>query len=122
MAAPFYGFLAESPYFANRCEEEKIVFIGPSPDSIYKMGNKTIAKQIATKHKVPLLKGSQGNVKNPDEAKEIAEKIGYPVILKAASGGGGRGMRIVEKATQMEKMFKMATSEAEKAFNGCRIT
>ncbi|MFO7658488.1 MAG: biotin carboxylase N-terminal domain-containing protein [Bacteroidales bacterium] len=114
---PGYGFLAESPYFAKRCEEESIVFIGPSASAIYKMGNKTIAKQIATKHKVPLLQGSIGNVKNPEEAIEIADKIGYPVILKAASGGGGRGMRIVEKASQMEKMFKMATSEAEKAFN-----
>ena len=114
---PGYGFLAESPYFAKRCEEENIVFIGPSASAIYKMGNKTIAKQIATKHKVPLLKGSIGNVKNAEEAIEIANKIGYPVILKAAAGGGGRGMRIVEKSSQMEKMFKMATSEAEKAFN-----
>ncbi|MBN2610537.1 MAG: ATP-grasp domain-containing protein [Bacteroidales bacterium] len=114
---PGYGFLAESPYFAKRCEEENIIFIGPSASAIYKMGNKTIAKQIATKHKVPLLQGSIGNVKNPQEAIVIADKIGYPVILKAAAGGGGRGMRIVEKASQMEKMFKMATSEAEKAFN-----
>lgn len=114
---PGYGFLAESPYFAQRCEEEKIIFVGPSASAIYKMGNKTIAKQIATKHKVPLLKGSIGSVKDPAEAIEIANKIGYPVILKAAAGGGGRGMRIVEKSSQMEKMFKMATSEAEKAFN-----
>ncbi len=114
---PGYGFLAESPYFAQRCEEENIIFIGPSASAIYKMGNKTIAKQIATKHKIPLLKGSLGNIKNTKEAIEIAKKIGYPVILKAAAGGGGRGMRIVEKSSQMEKMFKMATSEAEKAFN-----
>jgi acetyl/propionyl-CoA carboxylase alpha subunit len=81
------------------------------------MGNKTIAKQIAQKHDVPLLQGSQGNVKNPKEAAEIAEIIGYPVILKAAAGGGGRGMRIVEKSSTMEKMFKMAANESEKAFN-----
>ncbi|HLO59442.1 MAG TPA: acetyl-CoA carboxylase biotin carboxylase subunit [Bacteroidales bacterium] len=114
---PGYGFLAENPYFAKRCEEENIVFIGPSAAAIYKMGNKTIAKQIAQKHGVPLLQGSQGTVKDPKEAEEIAEKIGYPVILKAAAGGGGRGMRIVEKASAMEKMFKMAAGESEKAFN-----
>lgn len=114
---PGYGFLAENPYFAKRCEESKIVFIGPSPDAIYKMGNKTIAKQLARKHHVPLLEGSQGNVANPVEAADIAIKIGYPVILKAASGGGGRGMRIVEKESGIEKNFKMASSEAEKAFN-----
>lgn len=114
---PGYGFLAESPYFAKRCEEEKILFIGPSSDMIYKMGNKTIAKQLARKYNVPLLQGSQGNVKSAQEAMKIAKKIGYPVILKAASGGGGRGMRIVEKESQVEKMFRLASTEAEKAFN-----
>jgi acetyl-CoA carboxylase biotin carboxylase subunit len=114
---PGYGFLAENPYFAKRCEEENIVFIGPSAAAIYKMGNKTIAKQIAQKHGVPLLQGSQGTVKDPKEAENIAQIIGYPVILKAAAGGGGRGMRIVEKASAMEKMFKMAAGESEKAFN-----
>jgi acetyl-CoA carboxylase biotin carboxylase subunit len=114
---PGYGFLAESPYFAQRCEEEDIVFIGPSSDAIYKMGNKTIAKQLARKSKVPLLEGSPGNLKSAEEAKKIANKIGYPVILKAASGGGGRGMRIVEKEKDIEKNFKLASNEAEKAFN-----
>ncbi len=114
---PGYGFLAENPYFARRCEEVNIIFIGPSASAIYKMGNKTIAKQIAEKHNVPLLQGSQGTVRNVREAAEIASGIEYPVILKAAAGGGGRGMRIVEKASHLEKMFKMATNEAEKAFN-----
>ncbi len=114
---PGYGFLAESPYFAKRCEEGNILFIGPSSDIIYKMGNKTIAKQLARKHDVPLLSGSQGNVKNPVEAAKIAGKVGYPVILKAAAGGGGRGMRIVERESQLEKMYRLATNEAEKAFN-----
>jgi len=118
---PGYGFLSENPYFAKRCEEEKIIFIGPSADAIYKMGNKTIAKQIATKHNIPLLKGSYGNVKSYSEAEEIAENIGYPVILKAASGGGGRGMRIVEHKSDMQKMFRLATSEAEKAFNDASV-
>jgi acetyl-CoA carboxylase biotin carboxylase subunit len=114
---PGYGFLAESPVFAQRCADEKIIFIGPSPDAILKMGNKTIAKQLARKHKIPLLEGSLGNVKDTAEAKIIAGKIGYPVILKAASGGGGRGMRIVENEKELEKMFRMASSESAKAFN-----
>lgn len=114
---PGYGFLSESPYFAERCEEENITFIGPSPDSIYKMGNKTIAKQIATKSNVPLLQGSNNSLQTEQEAVEVADKIGYPVILKAASGGGGRGMRVVETAEDMKKKFRMARDEAEKAFN-----
>jgi acetyl-CoA carboxylase biotin carboxylase subunit len=114
---PGYGYLAENPYFAQKCIDEGIVFIGPTPDAIYKLGNKTIAKQIASHHNVPLLEGSSGNIKNPKHAKQVAEKIGYPVILKAASGGGGRGMRIVESEDQIEKMFKMAQNEAEKAFS-----
>jgi acetyl-CoA carboxylase biotin carboxylase subunit len=118
---PGYGFLAENAYFAQCCEDEDIIFIGPSPDAIYKMGNKTIAKQLASKYKVPLLKGSHGSLKNPEEARTIADKIGYPVILKAAAGGGGRGMRIVEKSSQIEKMFKLATGEAEKAFNDASV-
>jgi len=118
---PGYGFLAESPYFARRCEEEGIIFIGPSAGAIYKMGNKTIAKQIATRHNVPLLKGSLGTVSNFKEALNISHSIGYPVILKAAAGGGGRGMRIVEVPSQMEKMFKLATTEAEKAFNDSSV-
>jgi acetyl-CoA carboxylase biotin carboxylase subunit len=118
---PGYGFLSESPYFAQRCEAEKILLIGPSADMIYKMGNKTIAKQLARKHNVPLLQGSQGVVSSAAEAKKIADKIGYPVILKAASGGGGRGMRIVEKESQVEKMYKLCTNEALKAFNDASV-
>lgn len=114
---PGYGFLAESPEFAARCEKEKILFIGPSSEAINKMGHKIIAKQIAKDNNIPLLEGSEDNVKSLKKATEIATKIGYPVILKASAGGGGRGMRIVEKASQMENMFKMATSEAKKAFN-----
>jgi len=113
---PGYGYLAENPYFAQKCKDQKIIFIGPLPDSIYKLGNKTIAKQLASSHKVPLLQGSNGNIRNAKHAKQLAKKIGYPVILKAASGGGGRGMRIVEKESEIEKMFRMAQNEAEKAF------
>jgi len=114
---PGYGFLAENAYFADKCIDNKIVFIGPSPDAIYKMGNKTIARKIAMANKIPLAIGSDGNISNEDEAAEIASKIGYPVIIKAASGGGGRGMRIVRKAEEMERLFNIASKEAEKAFN-----
>jgi acetyl-CoA carboxylase biotin carboxylase subunit len=114
---PGYGFLAENAYFAQKCIDNKIIFIGPSPDAIYKMGNKTIARKLALKRGIPMAMGSEGNISDEDEAVEAAEKIGYPVIIKAASGGGGRGMRIVRKAEEMEKMFIIASKEAEKAFN-----
>ena len=114
---PGYGFLAENPEFAKRCEEEGIIFIGPSPDAIYRMGNKTIAKELAKEHDVPLLGGSVGAVASAEEAAEIANLIGYPVIIKASAGGGGRGMRVVEKEKDIQRMFTLATNEAEKAFN-----
>jgi acetyl-CoA carboxylase biotin carboxylase subunit len=114
---PGYGFLAENAYFAQKCLENKIIFIGPSPDALYKMGNKTIARRLAMKNGIPMAMGSQGNISNEEEAVEIADKIGYPVIIKAASGGGGRGMRIVRKPEEMERNFMIASKEAEKAFN-----
>lgn len=114
---PGYGFLAENAYFADKCLDNKIEFIGPSPDAIYKMGNKTIARKIAMANNIPMALGHEGNISNEEEAVKIAEKIGYPVIIKAASGGGGRGMRIVRKTEDMEKMFIIASKEAEKAFN-----
>jgi acetyl-CoA carboxylase biotin carboxylase subunit len=114
---PGYGFLAENAYFAQKCIDNNIIFIGPSPDAIYKMGNKTIARKIALAGGIPMAMGSEGNIASEEEAVIIAEKIGYPVIIKAASGGGGRGMRIVRKKEEMEKMFIIASKEAEKAFN-----
>lgn len=114
---PGYGFLAENAYFAQKCIDNKIIFIGPTPDAIYKMGNKTIARKIALAGGIPMAMGSKGNIANEGEAVIMAEKIGYPVIIKAASGGGGRGMRIVRKVEEMEKMFIVASKEAEKAFN-----
>jgi len=114
---PGYGFLAENAYFAQKCLDNKIIFIGPSPDALYKMGNKTIARKLALKSGIPMAMGSNENISNEEEAVEIASKIGYPVIIKAASGGGGRGMRIVRKAEDMEKLFPIASKEAEKAFN-----
>ena len=118
---PGYGFLAENAYFADRCKDNKIIFIGPSPDAIYKMGNKPVARQIAMKHKIPMAMGTAGSVADEDEAVRQAARIGYPVIIKAASGGGGRGMRIVRQESEMEKMFTMASREAEKAFNDSSV-
>ncbi|HBE42381.1 MAG TPA: biotin carboxylase [Bacteroidales bacterium] len=113
---PGYGFLAENAYFAQKCLDNKIIFIGPSPDAIYKMGNKTIARKLAIQNGIPLAMGSEGNIGDEEEALTVAEKIGYPVIIKAASGGGGRGMRIVRDPSEMIKMFPIARREAEKAF------
>jgi acetyl-CoA carboxylase biotin carboxylase subunit len=114
---PGYGFLAENAYFAQRCFNDGVKFIGPSPEVIHKMGNKTVARQIATKHDIPLASGTTSAVRDAIEAKKIADKIGYPVIIKASSGGGGRGMRIIHKAEELAQMFRMASNEAEKAFN-----
>ncbi|HCC71183.1 MAG TPA: biotin carboxylase [Bacteroidales bacterium] len=114
---PGYGFLAENPYFAQKCSDNKIIFIGPSPDSIYKMGNKIIARKIALSNKIPMSVGSEGKIPTENKAIRVAKKIGYPVIIKAASGGGGRGMRIVRKEEDMPKMFRLASNEADKTFS-----
>ena len=114
---PGYGFLAENPLFAKRCEEEQINFIGPSSEVIHKMGNKTVAKDLARKSDVPLLRGSKGTLLNAGYARKMANIIGYPVILKAAAGGGGRGMRVAKNEAEVERMYHMASNEAAKAFN-----
>ncbi len=114
---PGYGFLAENPYFAQKCADNNIIFIGPSPDSIYKMGNKTIARKIALAKNIPMATGSEGQIPTEKDAARVASGIGYPVIIKAASGGGGRGMRIVRKEDEMSQMFRLASNEAEKAFS-----
>jgi len=116
MIHPGYGFLSENPDFARKCIEAGLIFIGPHPDHIYKMGIKTIAKELAEKVGLPLVPGSEDVVKTVDQAKKIARKIGYPILLKAAGGGGGRGMRVVEKADHLERYFNAATQEALNAF------
>ena len=116
MVHPGYGFLSENPDFAYLCESNGIVFIGPSPLLIRDMGIKTIAKKMASDANMPLVPGSPGAITDALVAKDFAEKIGYPVILKASAGGGGRGMRIVEKAETMERHFKSAYDEAVAAF------
>jgi acetyl-CoA carboxylase biotin carboxylase subunit len=114
---PGYGFLAENAEFAEMCNSCEITFIGPSPEVIRKMGDKSEAKKSMTKAGVPVVPGSEGVVSREADAKRIASEIGYPVILKAVAGGGGKGMRIVRKEESLENNFMMARAEAEAAFS-----
>lgn len=113
---PGYGFLSENPDFAALCISKGINFIGPSPELIRDMGLKTVAKSMAIEAGLPLVPGSNGPVKDAQAAREYADTIGYPVILKASAGGGGRGMRIVDKQETLERHFKSAYDEALAAF------
>jgi len=113
---PGYGFLSENPDFAALCEINGLNFVGPSPELIRNMGIKTIAKKMAIEAGLPLVPGSDGAVSDYKVAQEFADKVGYPVLVKASAGGGGRGMRIVEKPETMERLFKSAYDEAVSAF------
>jgi acetyl-CoA carboxylase biotin carboxylase subunit len=113
---PGYGFLAENAEFSEICMESEIKFIGPSPEMIRAMGDKSFAKDTMRKAKVPVVPGSDGVVKSVKEAKEIASEFGYPVLIKASAGGGGKGMRIVRNEDEMAGSFEMATNEALNAF------
>lgn len=114
---PGYGFLAENSEFSEICAESNIKFIGPSPDMINKMGDKAYAKTTMRNCGVPVVPGSDGAVESIEEAKEIAKDVGYPLMLKASAGGGGKGMRIVWEESEMEKAFQTASNEALAAFN-----
>jgi pyruvate carboxylase len=116
MIHPGYGFLSENAAFARACAREGITFIGPSPDLLENMGDKTAARQLAEKFNVPTLPGTENPITDPDEALNIAHEIGFPLIIKAAFGGGGRGMRVVEKPSQLPGLLAEAQGEAEKAF------
>ena len=113
---PGYGFLAENAAFAEVLGECNLAWIGPSPESIRMMGDKAKARQAATAAGVPVLPGSEEPLADFEEAVRVAEKVGYPVILKAAAGGGGRGMRIVQDGNSLENQFSTASEEALKAF------
>lgn len=113
---PGYGFLAENAEFSRICAEHNIKFIGPSPEMIDTMGNKSSAKDNMIKYGVPVIPGSDGVVKDSKIGQKVAEEIGFPVIIKASAGGGGRGMRIVKEASDFKKQFDAATSEAAAAF------
>ncbi|MBO8229228.1 acetyl-CoA carboxylase biotin carboxylase subunit [Prochlorococcus marinus str. MU1404] len=118
---PGYGFLAENDKFAEMCNDHGIVFIGPSPKAIRSMGDKSTAKETMEAVGVPTVPGSKGLLSNIDEAYQLADDIGYPVIIKATAGGGGRGMRLVENSDNLEKMFKAAQGEAEAAFGNAGL-
>ncbi|MEI6862065.1 MAG: acetyl-CoA carboxylase biotin carboxylase subunit [Verrucomicrobiota bacterium] len=113
---PGYGFLSENARFAEQCEKCNIKFIGPKSKSIEMMGNKSIAKETVRKAGVPIVPGSDGPVSSEVEAIKAARKAGYPVIIKAVAGGGGRGMRIAHNDISFAKEFHVASNEAEKAF------
>jgi acetyl-CoA carboxylase biotin carboxylase subunit len=114
---PGYGFLAENPRFAEICESSGITFIGPQAAMIKLMGNKSLARQEMKKAHLPIISGSEEIIQDLSEAKKIAKKMGYPVILKAAAGGGGKGMRIARTQAQLEEQFSLAQNEARSAFN-----
>lgn len=118
---PGYGFLSESPSFAHKVEENDIYFIGPTKETMQMMGDKITARQTVDQAGVPIIPGSTDAVESVDEVKEIAKEIGYPLVLKAASGGGGKGIRIVKEPEMLDKSFKEAKSEGKKYFDDDRI-
>jgi len=113
---PGYGFLAENANFAEICQAHSITFVGPSPESIRAMGDKSTAKHTMQRVGVPTIPGSDGLLDTPETAARLAEAMGYPVMIKATAGGGGRGMRLVPSAEQLESLFRAAQGEAEAAF------
>ncbi len=113
---PGYGFLAENDKFAEICKDHGITFIGPSPHAIRSMGDKSTAKTTMQSVGVPCVPGSEGLLSSPADAAKLAEQMGYPVMIKATAGGGGRGMRLVPGPDQLESLFKAAQGEAEAAF------
>ncbi|MBI5756168.1 MAG: acetyl-CoA carboxylase biotin carboxylase subunit [Nitrospirae bacterium] len=113
---PGYGFLAENPEFAEACEENGITFIGPSSGAIRGMGDKIFARQLVRKAGVPIVPGIEHSISSLKEAEEIASEIGYPIMLKASAGGGGRGLRLCRTPEDLKRTFEMACSEARKAF------
>ncbi|MFN9643826.1 MAG: acetyl-CoA carboxylase biotin carboxylase subunit [Cyanobacteriota bacterium] len=113
---PGYGFLAESAAFAEICRDHGLTFVGPSPEAILAMGDKSTAKRTMQTVGVPTIPGSEGLLASAEEAAALAESMGFPVMIKATAGGGGRGMRLVPSADQLEALFKAAQGEAEAAF------
>ncbi len=118
---PGFGFLSENAHFADICEECGITFIGPSPDNIRDMGDKSRAREMMRKAGVPVTPGSDGVVKTQEDALVIAKKLGYPVLIKAVAGGGGKGMRIARNDVSLAQGFMTASSEAERAFGNSEV-
>lgn len=118
---PGYGFLAENPRFAEICADHQLTFIGPTPEAIRAMGDKSTAKKTMAKAGVPTVPGSPGLLADEQQALKTAQKIGYPVIIKATAGGGGRGMRLVRSENDLVRMFHAAQGEAEAAFGNSGV-
>ncbi|MEL6672136.1 MAG: biotin carboxylase N-terminal domain-containing protein [Bacteroidota bacterium] len=118
---PGYGFLAENAAFAQACAEQGIIFVGPRPEAIQAMGSKSEAKALMQAHEVPVVPGYQGEDQSPERLKEEAEKIGYPVLLKAVAGGGGKGMRIVHAPDELVAAMEAARREAQNAFGSAEL-
>ena len=113
---PGYGFLAENDRFAEMCGDHGLIFVGPSPHAIRSMGDKSTAKSTMQKVGVPTVPGSEGLLDSVSDASQLASEMGYPVMIKATAGGGGRGMRLVGHADELDNLFKAAQGEAEAAF------
>ena len=118
---PGYGFLSENPVFAEAVAAKGLCFIGPTAEAIRLLGDKTAARKLAQSLNIPIVEGSPGPLNSPEAGEEIARKIGFPVLLKAAAGGGGKGMRAVEGIPEFRQAFAMAQSEAKNAFGDDRV-
>ncbi len=118
---PGYGFLSENARFAEIVESHGLIFVGPKPEHIRTMGDKVEAKRTAGALGLPLVPGSDGAISDPAEAAQIAERVGYPVIIKAASGGGGRGMKVCTSPDSLETLMQQAGSEAKAAFGDATV-
>ncbi|TVR17275.1 MAG: acetyl-CoA carboxylase biotin carboxylase subunit [Balneolaceae bacterium] len=118
---PGYGFLSENAVFAALCRDNNLIFVGPNPKAIEMMGDKTRARELMAAANVPFPPGTESDLQDIDEAKSIAREIGYPVLIKAAAGGGGKGMRIVHSEEDFEKSVKAAKSEAKNSFGDDRV-
>ncbi len=118
---PGYGFLSENPGFARACEKAGVTFVGPTAALLELLGDKTAARRLASSAGVPVLPGTEEPVQSSAEAQKIAREIGYPVIVKAAMGGGGRGMRVVHDAAQLDSRLEEAQGEARSAFGNASV-
>lgn len=118
---PGYGFLSENAAFARACNEAGVKFIGPTPESMEMMGSKTRARQAMEKAGIPFVPGTSRGLKSPEEGEQVADRIGYPVMLKAAAGGGGKGMRLVQTRDELRSALEAAQSEAQRSFGDSEV-